>query len=182
MIEDRAGKGKTMKKNLITMMVLALVLVNLVLTAVLTITIVPQTKKANELITQVCSAINLELQSGSVTSDISTVPMDKLGSFDIANEMTINLKDGGDGVSHIVVLTATISMNMDADGYEEYGTKLTEKESYIKDTIIRVIGSYTYDEFKADTQGVRDRIVEELNNLYGANFIIGISFPSITYQ
>ncbi len=42
-----------MKKNLITVMVLALVLVNLVLTALLTITIVPQTKKANELITQV---------------------------------------------------------------------------------------------------------------------------------
>lgn len=49
-----------MKKNLITVIVLALVLVNLVLTAILTITILPETKKANELITQVCSAINLE--------------------------------------------------------------------------------------------------------------------------
>ncbi len=70
-----------MKKNLITVMVLALVLVNLVLTALLTITIVPQTKKANELITQVCSAINLELQSGSVTSDASAVPIDKLATY-----------------------------------------------------------------------------------------------------
>ncbi len=34
-----------MKKNLITVVILALVVVNLVLTAVLTISIVPETKK-----------------------------------------------------------------------------------------------------------------------------------------
>ena len=50
-----------MKKNLMTVLVLALVLVNLVLTAILTISILPETKKANELITQVCNAIDLEL-------------------------------------------------------------------------------------------------------------------------
>ena len=81
-----------MKKNLITVIVLALVLVNLVLTAILTITILPETKKANELITQVCSAINLELNSGSVKSDATSVPIDQLAAFDI-EEMTINLKD-----------------------------------------------------------------------------------------
>ncbi len=81
-----------MKKNLITVVILALVLVNLILTAILTITILPQTKKANELITQVCSAINLELRSGSVTSDSMSVPIDKVASHDIP-EMTINLKE-----------------------------------------------------------------------------------------
>ena len=171
-----------MKKNLITVMVLALVLVNLVLPAVLTITIVPQTKKANELITQVCSAINLELQSGATTSDVGSVPMDKLATYSIADNMTINFKDGGDGVDHLVVLTVTISMNTEADGYKEYGENLTDREDLVKDTINRVIGSYTYDEFKADDQGVRDAIVEELHNLFGSSFIIGISFPSMTYQ
>lgn len=171
-----------MKKNLITVMVLALVLVNLVLTALLTITIVPQTKKANELITQVCSAINLELQSGSVTSDVSTVPIDKLATYDIADSLTINFKDGGDGVSHLVVLTASISMNMEADGYKEYGESIAEKETLIKDTLNTVIGSYTYDEFKADTQGVRDAIVEKLHELFGSSFIVSVSFPTMTYQ
>ncbi|MCM1224931.1 MAG: flagellar basal body-associated FliL family protein [Lachnospiraceae bacterium] len=170
-----------MKKNLITMMVLALVLVNLVLTAILTITIVPQTKKANELITQVCSAINLELQSGATTSDIGAVPIDKLATYSIADSMTINFKDNGDGVDHLVVLTVTISMNTEADGYKEYGD-LAAREDLIKDTINRVIGSHTYDEFKADEQKVRNSIVEELHNLFGSSFIVGVSFPQMTYQ
>ena len=41
-----------MKKNLITVITLALVVMNLVLTVILTITILPETKKANELITK----------------------------------------------------------------------------------------------------------------------------------
>ena len=149
-----------MKKNLITVMVLALVLVNLVLTALLTITIVPQTKKANELITQVCSAINLELQSGSVTSDASAVPIDKLAPYSIVDSMTIT----------------------EAEGYAEYGETLGERETLIKDTLNTVIGSYTYEEFKADTQGVRNTIVEELQKLFGSNFIVSVSFPTMTYQ
>lgn len=56
-----------MKKNLITVIILALVLANLILTAILVFTIIPQTKKSNQLIDQVCSAINLELQSGENT-------------------------------------------------------------------------------------------------------------------
>lgn len=55
-----------MKKNLITVIILALVLANLILTAILVFTIIPQTKKSNQLIDQVCSAINLELQSGEI--------------------------------------------------------------------------------------------------------------------
>ena len=47
-----------MKKNLITVIILALVLANLILTAILVFTIIPQTKKSNQLIDQVCSAIN----------------------------------------------------------------------------------------------------------------------------
>ena len=49
-----------MKKNLLAVIILALVLVNLILTAVLVFSIIPQTKKSNELIDQVCAAINVK--------------------------------------------------------------------------------------------------------------------------
>ena len=79
-----------MKKSLMSVLILALVLVNLVLTAILTITILPQTKKSNELINQVCSAINLELQSGEVT-DVSQIPVDQLATYSLETEFTVNL-------------------------------------------------------------------------------------------
>lgn len=48
-----------MKKNLISVLILALCFANLVLTALLIFTIIPETKKANNLIDQVCQAISL---------------------------------------------------------------------------------------------------------------------------
>ena len=52
-----------MKKNLISVLILALCFANLVLTALLIFTIIPETKKANNLIDQVCQAISLDLNS-----------------------------------------------------------------------------------------------------------------------
>lgn len=171
-----------MKKNLMTVVILALVLANLILTAVLTITILPQTKKANELITQVCSAINLELKSGSVTSDVSSVPIDKLATYDITDSMTINLKDSGDGSSHYAVITVSLSMNTENDGYKTYGETMSEKDSLIKSQINNVVSGYTYEEFKTNQQGVQDAILADLQKLFDSDFIVGVGFPTVTCQ
>ena len=56
-----------MKKNLMTVVILALVFANFVLTAIMMFSVLPQTQKANELINKVCAAIDLELNSGAAT-------------------------------------------------------------------------------------------------------------------
>lgn len=91
-------------------------------------------EKANELITQVCSAINLELNSGSVKSDATSVPIDQLAAFDI-EEMTINLKDSGDGKKHYATMSISLSMNKESDGYKDYGEKMPDWKSQIQSQI-----------------------------------------------
>lgn len=171
-----------MKKNLMSVVILALVLVNLILTAILTITVLPETKKANELITQVCSAINLELESGSVTSDASSVPIDKLATYDISDSMTINLKDSGDGKDHYAVITVSLFMNKDSKGYKSFGESMEEKKNLVMSEITSVVSGFTYDEFKSDQQGVQDAIVADLQKLFDSDFIVSVGFPTVTCQ
>ena len=171
-----------MKKNLITVITLALVVVNLVLTVILTITILPETQKANELITQVCSAINLELESGSVKSDASSVPIDKLATYDISDSMTINLKDSGDGKEHYAVITVSLFMNKDSKGYKSFGESMEEKKNLVMSEITSVVSGFTYDEFKSDQQGVQDAIVADLQKLFDSDFIVSVGFPTVTCQ
>lgn len=171
-----------MKKNLMTVVILALVLVNLVLTAVLTITILPETKKANELITRVCSAIDLELRSGAVTADTMRVPLDKVATYDI-EEMTINLKDSGDGKKHYATVAVSLSMNTESDGYKEYGgEKMGERLSLIKNQINSIISGYTYEEFTADQQAVQNAILAGLQQLFNSDFIVSVGFSTVTSQ
>ena len=70
-----------MKKNLITVIILALVLANLILTAILVFTIIPQTKKSNQLIDQVCSAFNANGYQ-NVKDDILKTLQDMFGGSD----------------------------------------------------------------------------------------------------
>ena len=54
-----------------SVIILALVFANFVLTAILMFTVIPQTKKANNLIDQICEAVSLDLNNlGSSKSHI----------------------------------------------------------------------------------------------------------------
>lgn len=99
-----------MKKNLMSVLILALLVVNLVLTAITMISIVPSAKKSNQLITQICTALNLELASGR-TANLSSVSIENLQSYTLGDTMTINLRDSEDGSSHYAVLTVVLSMD-----------------------------------------------------------------------
>ena len=93
-----------MKKNLISVIILALVFVNFVLTALLVFTVLPETKKANKMIEDVCAAIDLELNSGAA-SGTSNVPIDQIEDFALngGESMTISLATDENGKSHYAV-------------------------------------------------------------------------------
>lgn len=174
-----------MKKNLISVLILALVLANLILTAILIFTIVPQSKKSNELINQVCSAIDLELSSGAGENE-STVPIEDIEVYKIADSFTINLKDGADGKSHYVIFSVGLSMNNKSEAYKTYGANsgegLKAKEPIIQNDINSIVGSYTLDEFNNDQQAVKDAVLADLQEMFGSDFIVGVNFSSVTTQ
>ena len=148
-----------MKKNLITVIILALVLANLILTAILVFTIIPQTKKSNQLIDQVCSAINLELQSGENTPATPEVPID------------------------YAVFSVSLSLNTKSDGYKTYGGSegLAAKVTIIQSEINTIVNGYTLDEFNANGyQNVKDDILKTLQDMFGgSDFIVGVNFSSV---
>ena len=104
-----------MKKNLMTVIILALVLVNLVLTAILAFTIIPQTRKSNQLIDKIASAIDLELEDGS-SKDTAAVPVEDIEVYDIEASFTVNLSPSGDGKDHVAVFSIGLSLNTKSDG------------------------------------------------------------------
>lgn len=171
-----------MKKNLITVITLALVVINLALTAVLALAVVPETQKANTLISKVADAIDLDQNAGT-TKDASSYPIDQISVYNIADSMTINLKKGSDGVQHYAVLSVSLSANNKSDAYSKYYDSLKDKESLIKSTVNDVVSSYTLDQIQADQSSVEKEIQKKLATLFESDdFIVGVGFSSATYQ
>lgn len=170
-----------MKKNLISVLILALVLANLILTGILAFTIIPQTKKSNELIDKVCNAIHLELESGESIS----VPIENIYVHNLVDEFTCNLKKGDDGKDHFALFKVGFSLNTESEEYDEgAGIEiLTSKETIIRDRVNSIVSKFTIDEFNADgNYAVKQEILKEMQSLFGAEFIVGVSFSSVNAQ
>ena len=170
-----------MKKNLISVLILALVLANVILTGILMFSIIPQTKKSNELINKVANAIHLELESGLSMS----VPIDKVYVHNLADEFTCNLKKGEDGKDHFALFKVGLSLNTDSKEYDEGAgiETLTSKETIIRDRINSIVSQYTIDEFNAEgNYAVKQQILKEMQSLFGIEFIVGVSFSSVNAQ
>ena len=170
-----------MKKNLMSVVILALVLANFVLTGLLVFTIIPETRNANKMIEAVCAAIDLELSSG-VATGTSNIPIDQIETFQIndGEPMTMNLASD-DGKNHYVVVSIALSMNIKSDGYKEYGgaTGLQAKEAIIKNNINTIVRKYTKTEFDENMSQVQNAILADMQSLFGSDFVVGVNFAEV---
>ena len=153
-----------------------------VLTAILAFTIIPQTRKSNQLIDKIASAIDLELEDGS-SKDTAAVPVEDIEVYDIEASFTVNLSPNGDGKDHVAVFSIGLSLNTKSDGYKSIGTEgLKAKETLIKNDINTIVSGYTMEQFREDEQSVKDAILEDLQEMFGSDFIVGVSFSSVNTQ
>lgn len=173
-----------MKKNLISVLILALCFANLVLTALLIFTIIPETKKANNLIDQVCQAISLDLNSGAATTD-SQLPQDQIVDYALTADgdtLTFNFAPYEDGNTHYLVCGISLSLNKKSDGYKTYGEDLSAKKNVILADITDIIGDYTMEQYNTDKNAVHDKILKTLQKKFGADYIVDVNIVSSLTQ
>ena len=173
-----------MKKNLISVLILAVGVANLVLTALLVFSILPQTQKANKLISEVCSAIDLELNSGAASGP-SDVPIENIETYKLngGENMNMNLKSEKAGESHYAIIAVSLSLNTKSDNYKTYSPEvISAKEDLIKNDIIRIVGTYTLSEITSDPQAVQDEILAKIQEYFGKDYIVGVNFSNMQTQ
>lgn len=171
-----------MKKSLLNILSLALGIVNLALLLVLIFAIVPPMNKMDNLIGQICSIIDIELENSYGTSPIK-VNIDNLSTYDLESSMTLSLAPSGDGKAHYAVASITLVMDSTHEDYGTYGgDKLGERVSLIKSTIRNVFASYTKEQAEGHDEIIREAIIEALHSLYQSDFIYDIQFSELLYQ
>ena len=88
-------EGYEMKKNLMSVIILALVAVNVVLTGIIMFSTVSANRKTIALVDDIAAILNLELESGSngeEAAEEAVVLPENSEVYDIADSMTVALK------------------------------------------------------------------------------------------
>ncbi|MCQ2498721.1 MAG: flagellar basal body-associated FliL family protein [Lachnospiraceae bacterium] len=170
-----------MKKNLISVAILALLLVNLVLTGIMAFSVMSTNKKTAQLVSDIATTINLEIATDDPASEEAPdkVSMKNIETYTIS-DMTIPLKKGVDEKDHYMLASVALSMNKEHPDFLEYGSAL--QEDLIKGEIIKIISSYTIDEAKANTGVLCEEILKKIQALYESDFIFDVTFSSTLYQ
>jgi len=164
-----------MKKNILTIIIMAIVLINTILTALLIFAIVPTANKTNTLVAKVASIVDLELESPSSEDNIS---IDDIKTFDIPEKMTINLKST-DQKEHYITVNVSLSMNIKNKDYTKYSETVKDHVIELKDIIQDEFSKYTKDEIQSNKDKIKDNILVNIQEYYKSDFIIKVSFGNL---
>ncbi len=171
-----------MKKNLLSILILALLLVNLILTGIMMFSVTSTNKKTAALVGQIASVIDIDLKAAGGEEAEVSVPISDTVTYDIEEELTIPLKVGADGKDHYAIVSVSLSMNSKDDGYKEYGETLKDRQSLIKGEIVEAFRSYSIEEIKTDESVVKDDILARMQKMFDSKFIYKVSFRGIMLQ
>lgn len=173
-----------MKKNIFTVIIFAIALVNMVLTAVLIFTVVPSTNKTNKLINQISSVIDLELEGEIKSEGEQVVSAADRTPYRIETENTkVNLTIGNDGNPHWGVFEyITLSLNSKAKDYKKLSENLEKNQDLIVGKVTRIIGSYTHEQALGKQEQMEEAVLNELQEYFETTSIVGVVIGSLVFQ
>ena len=180
-----------MKKNLLSIIILALLVVNLGMTGFMMLSVMTTNSQTAKLISDIAAALELEANggnsggfSGSASGVVAVTDMATWG-FTGDEKVTIALKPGEDGKAHYMVVEVVFSMNKASADYATLGTEenLANVKEVVKSEITNTLASYTMEELQGGMDAVaRESILENVQAMFNSNFIYDISFSSVLYS
>ena len=96
-----------MKRNLLSVLILALLIVNVILTTIMMVSVTQTNERTADLVGNIAAVLNLELRSG----EEEVIPMENLEVYDLSAPMTIPLLST-DGKNHYIVCNISFSLNI----------------------------------------------------------------------
>lgn len=172
-----------MKKNIFSVIITALTVINVVLTAIMFFVMMPTFTKTNNLLTQIASAINLDLNVDGEANgeedyslkDLETVAV----TFD--SQQTLNLKTGSDGQAHYALLDGySLSVYKEADDYKDVSDILTNNQAEITDIIRAVIQSHSADDISEDV--IKKEALEQIQEHLDSKTVKKVMLSNFMYQ
>lgn len=172
-----------MKKNLLSIIILALLVVNIVLTSIMMFSVMGANQKTTRLVNDIATALALDFSDPTETEETVNVPVADIVTHKFDEQLTITLKDSGDGKDHYFITSVSFSMNSKDKDYKEYGATIAEQNDLLKSSVYSVISSYTLDDLRADNNAAAEKeILEQIQKMYDSEFIFKVNFIDFLYQ
>ena len=175
-----------MKKNLMSVLILVLLIVNIVMTSIMMISVISTNGKTASLMNSISMAMNLELNGSGTEVSLADTQTHDLGSMTIA--LAFSQTVGEDETvttstkQEYIVFNISVAMNKNHEDFAEYGETISNYNTQIGDVVTQVVSSYTSEECRAGFTGhIRDEILKAIQNMFKSEFIYRVNLNDIKY-
>lgn len=176
-----------MKKSMFSVITLALVLINLVLTVVLTFSLVTTNNKTNKLISKVAEIIDLDVGgagANGASSGYGTVSIDDIEYLDVTSgdstSITVSYTDNGK--AHYAVLKVTLGLNKKSKDYEVKKTSINNGMKLIVSQITNEALKYNYDNISSNKTTIEANLLNSLKDQFQTEMIYSVTISEILTQ
>lgn len=171
-----------MKKNMFSVLALAVSIINLILSILIVFTLVPSALKTNNLVSSVASYLNLEIEANSDLEDNNkNIPLTEIDVYTI-EDLTLNLRrEEEDTRNHYAQVTLTISFHTKHKDYKELRPQVEVYKSYVTEIITEEFAKYSVIEINesATKDKIKEDVVRRLRERFNSDFIIDMSIGKI---
>ena len=177
-----------MKKNLLSVLILALLIVNIILSTVMMVSVVSTNSKTAKLVTSIATVLNLEYNEPGEEA-VADVPLSQTDTYDMP-ELTVLLAPSADGEAegetggeHYIVFDMTLAMDTKHKDYKKLGNSETmaEYDMMIRSTAENVIASYTREECRSNLDEIKEEFLKEIQDLFQSDFIYKVAISNVKY-
>ncbi|MGN0328253.1 MAG: hypothetical protein ACI4D4_04645 [Lachnospira sp.] len=164
-----------MKKSMLNVITLALVLINLVLTVILTFSLVSTNNKTNSLISRIAEIIDLDVAGGSTTANGSSnaTNIDDITYIDVTNgdndDITVSYTENGK--THYAVFNVSIGVNTKAKDYSSKSTTINNGMKVIVNAIQKEAMTYSYSTVAANKTTMETNLLKTLQDTFQTDCI-----------
>lgn len=172
-----------MRKNLLSVIILALLIVDIVLTAIMMFSVVGTSQKTSKLVGDIASVLSLDLSDPTMDSEEVDVSVADIATYKFDEQLTITLKDSGDGKDHYFITSVSFSMNKKDKDYKTYGESVANQADLLKSNVYSVVSDFTLDDLRADNNAAAEKeILKRIQEMYDSEFIFKVNFIDFLYQ
>ena len=172
-----------MKKSMLNIITLALVLINLVLTVVLTFSLVSTNTKTNNLISKVAQIIDLDA-GGVLSSNVQgsdSIAVDDIQYIDaMSGDSSIIVSYSDGGKARHVILKVTLGLNKKAKDYETKSASINNGMKLIVSQITTEALKYSYESISANKTNIEKNLLTALQDQFETEAICSVIISEIT--
>ena len=179
-----------MKKSFLNVITLALVLINLILTVLLTFSLVSTSKKTDDFISKIAGIIDLDVGTTSTSatqSDSTTVGIGDLEVIDVklsdgTTKITISLLDDA-GKVHQSMVSVALSLNKNSKDYTKLRANVDNGMNLIVSEVNKVVSSYSFNVVLSNKANMEQQILTYLQDtMFQSDIVYSVSFTGLVVQ